>query len=130
MPDIGRPSKQGSNSLGAEEAKKSRSLDILGLATFTLTIISFLTATSLASEGHAIANQEHNFQLYLSTILTVLFLTLFLLIEVFWAKNPLMPLKAMGKVINIYLGVQVILFIARATVGYLPNLCKAKTWSF
>lgn len=95
----------------------TKDFDILGFILFILAICSFLRATSQKIPEFS-THEETNFSI--STLLSCIFGLLFLVTELFYAKNPFVPLNQLVGKIHAYLIVQVILFFAHDT--HLTNL--------
>ncbi|RKF78921.1 Vacuolar membrane amino acid uptake transporter fnx2 [Golovinomyces cichoracearum] len=95
----------------------TKDFDILGFILFILAICSFLRATSQKIPEISTHEETH---FSISTLLSCIFGLLFLVTELFYARNPFVPLNQLGGKIHAYLIVQVILFFAHDT--HLTNL--------
>lgn len=91
-----------------------REIDYLGIGAFILTITSLLAAAELFGKGRP--------GIRTSAILMVVALCsalLFLLIEAYHAKEPLIPLTLLKTVMGIHFLVQILLFLGRQAVFHL-----------
>jgi len=95
-------------------SRKKRQLDVLGLVAFALMMSSFVLFVDFAAKKGGLQNP-----LVIALAASFVFSAIaFLLIEVYWAKNPVISPSLMkhGKV-GSYLGVQVLLLVAQFTVS-------------
>lgn len=68
--------------------RKNRSLDLPGLLTFTMTMISFLVVLDLGARPDGLENPL----VIVFAILFLIFGLAFLFIEAYWAERPMIPL--------------------------------------
>ena len=97
-----------------ESKRKKRTLDVLGLIAFAMTMVSFLLLVDIIGKGVDLKDPP--------VIATAVFLALatvtFVLVETYWADSPIIPLTLIvQEKVGSYFMVQTLLLIAQISVS-------------
>ena len=100
---------------GSTRSKLGR-IDFVGIISFTTTILLLL----FAIQSFKIGEMQQTCLFYILCGSFLASITIFLLLECFWAKNPLIPLDLLKKSFGAYCLSQLLLATARSAVGDFP----------